>query len=338
MNMRGTVRREEAPPIMKNLSVSKIEKALLCALAMKYQYVDKIPQLSGWKLIAGNVVHEILENAIRKFVATGAYPDEATLDAQFEPTWQANVREEEEKPWFIGWQVDPDDPPERIKEGYRPLVGRARREVLPTIKPWMIGNDPVVEYRIDLELESEWGPFAILGYIDLLTEDGILADWKTTDGPEVSARALRTWLQFAAYSIFVWPIVGEEVLKCEKIFLVRGEKPFVQRHQFEIGPKHREWFVRVAAQVWGMVKKGIYVPNTESWFCKPGFCNFYDGCQGEIVGKKAVDPAAELKARMRDAGPEIFDILKEVAEKELLADSDLYARMSAMIEKIKTGA
>ncbi len=40
---------------------------------------------------------------------------------------------------------------------------------------------------------------------------------------------------------------------------------------------------------------------------------------------------------MRDAGPEIFDILKEVAEKELFADSDLYARMSAMIEKIKTG-
>jgi hypothetical protein len=324
--------------MMKNLSVSKIEKLQLCGLAMKYQYVDKIPQPASWKLLAGNVVHEILESALRHFARNGKYPPTKDLAEQFDPVWDARVREEQEKPWFIGWAEDKNDPVEKLKREYRPLVALAADQVLPTIKPWMIDGEPAVEYQVDLWLQSPWGPFQLLGYIDLLDASGVLMDWKTTDGPEVSARALRTWLQFAAYSILVWPIVGEEMVRCEKIFLVRGDRPFVQRAPFQVGPAHREWFARVAAQAWGMVKNNVYMPNTDGWYCKPDYCSFWAGCQGEPFGKKPVDPVAEKKGRMRELGPDLYSVLEMIGKKELVQDPALLARMSEVMSKVEKGS
>lgn len=268
---------------MKTLSVSKIEQALMCGYRFRYMYVDRIPRPAAWVLLAGNVLHEIIEHAIREFARTGKYPDLKTLEDMYDPVWERRVGEEEGKRDFIGWEIDKDDPVEKIRSEYRQLVRLAREEVLPTVRPWMIGDEPVVEYRIELELESDVGPFTLLGYVDLLDDEGVLQDWKTTS--KVSARQLRTWLQFSAYSLWAYPIVGEEDLRCEKVILVRGDKPFVERKPFVIGPKHREWFVKTAAQVWRSIKLGIFLPGTEGWWCSPKFCPFYMGCRGEIPGE-----------------------------------------------------
>lgn len=276
---------DPAPPI-RNLSVSKIEKALLCPKQFKYQYLDRIPQLSSGKFLAGNVVHEVLEYALQEFAKTEKYPSAKTLDDMFDPTWEAKAKEEEEKETFLGWEWPKDDPEERMKRDYRPLVTLARKEVLPTLKPWMIGTEPVVEHRIQLELQSEVGPFPLLGYIDLLEDNGVLADWKTTDN-KVSDRAKSTWLQFAAYSLWAYPIVGQEEVDCEKIFLVRKEKPFVERVPFKVGERHRQYFVEVAAQVWKMVQRNSgFLPATGGWWCQPGWCAFYAGCQGSVAKQK----------------------------------------------------
>lgn len=272
-----------APRPMRNLSVSKIEKFLLCPKNFELSYIHKIPQPNAWKPHAGNVVHEIIENALRQIIKTGSYPDWQTMDDQFEPVWEAKTKEVESKDYFIGWQDDPKDPLETLKPQYRKLIRLAREKVLPTVRPWAINGEAVVEWRIDLELRSKIGPFPIIGYADLLDSSGVLMDWKST-GKEVSARAKRTWLQFAAYSLWAWPLVGEEEVRCEKIFLARGNgEPFVDRVPFKIGPKHREYFVRVAAQVWEMINREIFIPNPETWLCKPGWCAYWAGCMGELV-------------------------------------------------------
>lgn len=281
---------------MKTLSVSKIEKALMCPLSLKFAYVDRIPRPAAWVLLAGNVLHEIIEHALREFARTGKYPDLRTLDDMYDPIWERRTGEEESKKDYIGWEVDPDDPPEKIRREYRALVRLAREEVLVKIRPWMLGGEPVVEYRIELELLSPVGPFTLLGYADLLDDEGVLCDWKTTEG-DVSKRQLRTWLQFAAYSLWAYPIVGEEDLRCEKIFLVRGKKPFVQRKAFLMTHKHREWFVKTAAAVWGMIHHGIFLPNTDHWSCNPKYCSYFWGCRGEIPGEvEALMKAEDQKA------------------------------------------
>lgn len=275
------------PNPMKNLSVSKIEKALLCAKNFELQYLHKIPSPNNWKMHAGNVVHEIIEDALTEYARTGIYPDWQTMDDRYDPVWKAQQKESEEKPWFIGWQEEPDDPLEKLRREYRRLIRVARDEVLPTVRPWMIDDSPVVEYKIDLDIRTKVGICPIIGYADMLDASGVLMDWKTT-GKKVSNRAKTTWLQFAAYSIWAWPIVGESELKCEKVFLVRGEKddPHAERVSFTMGPKHREYFVKVAAQVWEMMHHNIYIANPNTWLCKPSFCPFHAGCMGELVKVK----------------------------------------------------
>ncbi len=272
------------PKTLKNLSVSKIERALLCPKNFELQYIHRIPEPRSWKAHAGVVVHEIIEDAMREYAKTGIYPDWKTMDDRYDPVWEAEQKDQETKPWFVGWKEEADDPLEKLRREYRRLIKVARDEVLPTVRPWMFGDTPAVEARIDLDVRTRVGVCPIIGYADLLDASGVLMDWKST-GKKVSARAKNTWLQFAAYSIWAWPIVGEQELRCEKVFLVRGENddPHVERVPFVMGPKHREYFVRVAAQVWETIHHNIFIANPNTWLCKPGWCPFYAGCMGELA-------------------------------------------------------
>jgi CRISPR/Cas system-associated exonuclease Cas4 (RecB family) len=282
-----------APAPMKNLSVSKIEKMLLCPKNFELQYIHKIPEPRSWKAHAGVVVHHVIEEALHQYAKSGTYPDWQTMDDRFEPAWEEEVKEQTSKPWFVGWKEEADDPIETLRKEYRRLIRVARDEVLPTVRPWMIGKDPVVEQRIDFEIRTKFGLCPIIGYVDMLDASGVLMDWKST-GKKVSNRAKTTWLQFAAYSLWAWPVVGEQELKCEKIFLVRGENddPHAERVSFTMGRKHREYFIKVAAQVWETMHHNIYIANPNTWLCKPGWCPFYAGCMGELVKVKDDDKAA----------------------------------------------
>lgn len=272
---------------MKHLSVSKIEKYLTCPLSLKYRYIDQIPETSSFVLLAGRVVHEVVEHALRHHAKHGSYPDWQTLDDLYLPAWEKQTKEEEAKPTFLGWERNEDDPEEKIRDESRVLVRLASEEALPHFAPWLIGDDPVIEYRIDLELESEVGPFKLLGFIDLLDRSGLLADWKTAR-EKASGMAKAAWLQFAAYSLFVWPLIGEELVKARKVFLIRGQNPRVEYADYEIGPPHRAWFLKLAADVWKAIHFGVF-PARESWAC--GFCSFKGPCLEGIHHDKVKENA-----------------------------------------------
>lgn len=267
---------------MKNLSVTKIEKFLQCPLSFKYRFIDKIPETTSGVVHGGRVVHDVIEHALKEFARTGKYPDWKEMDDRYLPTWERKTREEEAKPLFLGWQSDPDDPMEKIQEECRPLIRVAREEALPKIRPMVLDNGPVVEYRVDLEFKSDVGPFKTLGYIDLLDESGLLSDWKTTK--KVSGRAKKGWMQAASYSFFVYPLIGEEVVRSQKIFLVRDPaNPHVEYGETSVGPSHRAWFAKIAAEVWKSIHYGVYPARAEGWWCSAKFCNFFGPCQEGVA-------------------------------------------------------
>lgn len=257
---------------------------MLCPKHYKLKVLDKIPEPSSWTAHGGIVVHEIVESALKLFGKTGKYPDWKDMDDQFDVAWNHQQLKTEGQDNFIGWKEDKKDPVEKVRAECRPLVRLAREEALPRYQPWMLDSGPVVEYRLDLELESAIGPFPIIGYIDLLDASGMLVDWKTSgtnkEG-QVSDRKLKGWLQNAAYSIWAWAITGEEMLPCQKVFLVRGQNR-VEYSSFKVGPKHRKFFTDVAAEVWQMTLQGGFPANTNTWMCKPEWCAYYQICRGEI--------------------------------------------------------
>lgn len=282
---------------MRNLSVSKIEKAMLCPKHYKLKFLDKIPEPSSWVAHGGIVVHEIIEDALKHFGRTGKYEDWKDLDDKFDKVWNDKQLDTEGKDNFIGWKEDAKEPVEKVRAECRPLVRLAREEALPRYQPWMLDSGPVVERRIDLELESAIGTFPLIGYIDLLDASGVLVDWKTTgtnDRGEVSDRKMKGWLQNAAYSLWAWPIVGEEYLPCQKVFLVKGPTPRVEYSNFKVGPKQRKFFTDVAAEVWRMTVQGGFPANTNTWMCKAEWCSFYAICRGEVEDDDGSDQSAAI--------------------------------------------
>jgi hypothetical protein len=264
---------------MKNLSVSKIESYLTCPYNFKLSYVDKIPQISSGTPLVGRVIHDIVEVALKEYGRTGKYPDRKTLDDRFEPTYRRFVEKEESRDTFMGWQWD--IPESDAKSAYRALIPVAR-EALEEHRPWMLGSGPAVEQRIDLEFDSEVGQVPLIGYVDLLNESGVLCDWKSTLKDTPSKLAKKSWLQFSCYSFWSWPIIGEESQSCKKIFLVAGGTPHVEVEPFTVGQKHREYFAKLAAQVWKAIHFGVY-PTTDSWKCNPKFCPFFGPCKSEVM-------------------------------------------------------
>ena len=271
---------------MRNLSVSKIEKAMNCPKHYKLKYIDKIPEPSSWVAHGGIVVHSIVEGALKGFGRSGKYPSWQDMDDQFEVVWNEQVLKTEGQDNFIGWKDEPKEPVEKIRAEYRPLVRLAREDpqALPAYRPWIHDGTPMVEQRLDLELSSPIGSFPLIGYIDLVSDEGVLGDWKTTSAKEdgtISERKMKNWLQAACYSIHTWPIVGQEMQPCEKVFLVRGPEPKVIKHKYVVGPKQRKFFTDAAAEVWRMTVQGGFPPNTNTWLCKADWCFAYQVCRGE---------------------------------------------------------
>lgn len=265
----------QAAPI-RHLSPTKVEAGIKCGELLRFRYEEKVPEPSVGHLLAGRVVHKVIERALKALQSGGKLPEWQELDDWFPVEWEAHVRDEEEKPAFLGWKWDEGDPEEKVREQSRALVPFARSEILPSIRP------NLVEHKTKRQFQSDAGPFLVWGVIDLLEEDGRLSDWKTTRG-EVSRNAKASWLQLACYSHDVAEMTGQEVTPARKIFLVRGERPDMEVARYEIGPGHREWFRRQAAAVWRMAQARTFTLAMEgSWYCSEKFCSFWSMCKGAL--------------------------------------------------------
>jgi len=281
---------EQESAEVKHLSPSKIEGYLLCPEAFRYRYVEKIPELTGGVMVAGQAVHAYIEWALKLVRAGKPLPSALELDDFFIAEWDRKIKGEEGKRNFVGWRWDTDDPEAKVKEGFRAIIPTVRADLLPTLRPRFI------EEAVKLMYPSDIGDFLVWGQLDMMDEAGTVWDWKTTKG-KVSARAREGWTQFAHYSKFAVEITGAAITKIKKTFLVRAAKQPIEIVEFELGPAHREFFARQAAAVWKAVKGGVYPRQTEGWNCSRKFCSFFEGCMGDLKKEKPPKAPKEKKPR-----------------------------------------
>lgn len=261
------------------LSPSKIACAMKCPEQFRLRYVEHIPELSSWTLHAGRTFHAVVEVALKAVMAGTGLLSVAALDDLFLVKWQEEIRKEEAKSWFFGWEnpAQPKDQPERLKADYRKLVRLAREGVLPTLRPRLVEHTFEESFHSLHDLDST---FTVKGVIDLVEEDWLLSDWKTTE--RVKDEKLDP--QFPFYSFLVSELSKRPDVRVQKIYMVR-EPDFgvrLQRRRYVVGEAHRRWFRRVASDVALMVASGAYVMNPGGWWCSEAFCPHWRGCVGEL--------------------------------------------------------
>jgi len=244
------------------ISASQIGTFMACPLAYKYIYVDGAQRMPPNVYMSyGTAMHAALafnyEQKIKSRKDLHVHEVETKFLLVFNQECQENNYSEDLSKFYL--------PAENTLYYYM-------KEVAPKIQPTH------VEYKFEIKLKHF--PITIMGYIDLITEDGDIRDhktagksWKSQYTPSKLRNNIQATMYAAAYrKLFKKPEKG--------IFF-----DVLPRHESMMYPKETQRteaqimsLLNSAASIESIVKLGVFVPNHNS--CST--CPFKDGCNREI--------------------------------------------------------
>jgi len=139
-----------------------------------------------------------------------------------------------------------------------------------------------VEYKFTQKLKNF--PITIHGYIDLITEDGYIIDYKTVGKSykqEYNQRTVDNNMQLTFYSI----AYRKEFNKIEKgvcIDLLPRCKPFYQRISSTRSKEQHIKLLNMATDIEKIIDLGVFIPN----FQQCSKCQFNSTCNKRIYIEK----------------------------------------------------
>jgi len=123
-------------------------------------------------------------------------------------------------------------------------------------------------------------PVPVIGYIDLILDDGTPADLKTSKMSWSEAKAadsLQGLFYLAALNQAGVPINW----KFKHIIFVKTKEPKVQILENEHKPGELFFLSEIIKRVWDSIESGQFPINPTSWKCSETYCDFYANCRGK---------------------------------------------------------
>ncbi len=262
------------PPEVKHLSPSKIQTAVeKCMLRMKFELELReagIPLPSTWFMLGGRAVHKDIEWGLNEVISGRKLPSGTDMTDRFGEFFDREVAREKQNKNPI--QEDTNETPEKVQNECR--------ELMPIVRAFLLNLKPKhVEYTAKPVVENDGDPFIIWMVMDYIDQSNGILDWKLKVD-KVAENAKKRDLQMDAYGWWAMQEYGVSYARVSKIFLIRGKHPRIERQDYDIQPHHGEFFIEAAKSVWAATRKGIYVPNTSSFWCSERFCPFWSTCRG----------------------------------------------------------
>ena len=253
---------------LDHLSYSSISSYLTCGKAWKYKYLDKIPTKASTTLILGSTVHDTMEEIISCRSVGKEEPNPVEFATQ---TLSERLEKEEGK--FI------QDDLETLQNDVLRLVSDSTiLSGLSTVKAKVDEYGPQIERKVTLEIPEVDVP--IIGFIDIVLEDGTPADFKTSS---------RSWTQERAESemqpVFYLAAMGQCGMPVnwhfKHLVMVKTKKPQFQILEHTHEPKELFTLFQQVQDVWKGIESGVFNPAAPgSWKCNPKWCDYYDLCKG----------------------------------------------------------
>ena len=250
---------------LEHLSYSSISSYLLCGHSWKLRYIDKAPAPTATALVFGSAVHGAIEAHMRGEALETAWPR----------TWRAQL----ERNPSVDWAADTPDGMEA--DGLRILTAPKVRKGLAEIAANFDPEHGVMEKRIELAVPGVSVP--IIGYIDIITKDGVPGDFKT---------AARMWSDGKAeddlQSLFYLAALNQEGVKVPDLtfrhyVISKTQNPELK--VFEVQHKLSEimWLFDVVKRAWQGIDAGIYPMVPGGWNCSPKWCSYWALCRGRYA-------------------------------------------------------
>ncbi|MEZ0396811.1 MAG: PD-(D/E)XK nuclease family protein [Anaerolineales bacterium] len=250
--------------MIEHLSYSSVSMYLDCPEAWRRKYIAKEPTRTTSALAFGSAFHGTIERMIQ--------------DSQRD--WQ-NVWREEFGKAFTEVALEQDETPEQhYNEGVRMLSNSDVQAAIATIKPRHDDAGAMIERKVELHVPGV--PVPVIGYIDVILEDGTPADFKTSARSwtqEQANNSLQTLFYLAALNQ-----AGFDVnWRFRHFVFVKTKTPQVQVLEHSHTPGELFFLFEMVKRVWIGIEKEFFPLNPTTWRCSEKYCDFYANCRGRYV-------------------------------------------------------
>jgi hypothetical protein len=287
---------------LDHLSYSSVNQYHLCPSAWKRHYIDKVQTPTATALVFGGAFHETIEAYIY-----GKHGDDATdfkaanlatlsLTDLWTMKWEAKQKEEPNIDWGNETPATLHELGTRMLDKLDVSGGGANRtemasEFLSKIVPMMDNGKPAIEKKVTLSVPGV--PVPVIGYIDIITADGIPCDFKTSGKAWYQEKA-NAELQPLFY-LAAMAQAGEPVPDGKFRFYVFTKAKAPKAQILEVKHKAGEllWLLDHIRQTWESIQAGIFTTRAGSFKCKPRrkangefnkyWCEYWDICRGAFL-------------------------------------------------------
>lgn len=251
--------------MIEHLSYSSISMYLDCPEAWRRKYIAGEPTKKTGALAFGSAFHGTVERMIQNT----------------KQDWQNIWREEFGKAFTENITLEPGETPEQhYNDGVRILSNNEIQSAITGIKPRHDNSGVMIERKVELRVPGV--PVPVIGYIDVVLNDGTPADFKTSARSWTQDQAnnsLQTLFYLAALNQMGWDINW----RFRHYVFVKTKTPQVQILEHEHKPGELFFLFEMVRRVWEGISKEYFPLNPTTWRCSPKYCDFYANCRGRYV-------------------------------------------------------
>ena len=262
---------------LDHLSYSSIHSYQMCPRAWKYHYVDKLPTRTSTALVFGSAFHEAIEDYVRqRTIDTVVQSDDRVREKSLLTCWQQHWAKQLEQN-NIDWRNDTPESMENL--GVSILSSQEVIDTLDGLTPLVTGDHIHIEDKITLNVPSV--PIPVVGYIDIITADGVPGDFKTSSRRWSNSRADDE--QQAAFYLAALNQAGTPLQAANPFryyVFTKTKKPTAQTIETTRTPGELLWLLDMIRSVWEAIDAGAFPMNPSTWKCSPKWCEYWDICKG----------------------------------------------------------
>lgn len=234
-----------------------------CPKQFEFRYIQDIREPPNAAMYQGTTYHGALEENFKQKL-------ESRKDLPLE-----HVRQIAAERWELRWTREAPvlkEGEERgaLKDQAIGLVSCYHERVAPEVQPAQI------EQRFQVDIDGS--PYPLSGRVDLVDQDGIIVDHKTS-GKKWSDYEASGNVQLNAYEYGRRALTGAtQTLGVQVQVAVKKKKPEIQRIALPKTQEDMDGFENVHRFVSEAIERGDFPPRTEGWWCSQAWCGYWQRC------------------------------------------------------------
>jgi hypothetical protein len=234
-----------------------------CPKQFEFRYIQDIREPPNAAMYQGTTYHGALEENFKQKLTTR---EDLSTEA---------VRQIAAERWENRWLNEPPQLKEgeergALKDQAIQLVTVYHEAVAPEVQPAQI------EQRFQCEIDG--APYPLSGRVDLVDQDGIIVDHKTSSKKWSEYEASGN-VQLNAYEYGRRTLTGEtDTLGVQVQVAVKKKDPEIQRIALPKTEADMDGFENVHRFVSESIERGDFPPRTEGWWCSQAWCGYWNRC------------------------------------------------------------